>query len=77
MSPPVFHEKVKDLLKKIYEIKFPPIDSIREAAKNVFFSGLATKRGGGKGLATKKNRTLFKLEKKNLATKLEGRGVRP
>ena len=38
---------------------------IREATKKVsFFSGPATKRGGGKGLATKKYNFFLKLEEK-------------
>ena len=34
---------------------------LREAQKNCFFSGPATKRGGGKGLATKKKYCFLKL----------------
>ena len=42
--------------------------------KRYFFSGPANKRGGGKGLATKKKITFFealKKSQKNVAIKLE------
>ena len=49
---------------------------VREAAKKViFFSGPVTKRGGGKGMGTKKKELLFeKIPPKNVTTKLEGWG---
>ena len=35
--------------------------SLREAAKNSFLSGPTTKRGGGKGCATKEKRTFLNM----------------
>ena len=45
-----------------FEIYLPKLAEIREPPKNVlFFSGMATKREGDKGLANKKKRIFLKL----------------
>ena len=48
---------------------------LKEAAKKLFFSGLATKRGGVKALPLRKKNCFWSSKQKNVATKLGGKAL--